>query len=64
MLVTSGWAPSSMYLTVEQFYISGPFSPPLPRENFDTCSKVNKLEDTLLNSLALSSVGKLGSTGM
>ena len=25
-LVTSGWAPSSMYLTVERFYISGPFS--------------------------------------
>ena len=24
MLVTSGWAPSSMYRTVERFYISGP----------------------------------------
>ena len=26
MLMTSGWAPSSMYPTVERFYISGPFT--------------------------------------
>ena len=26
MLVTSSWAPSSMYPTVKQFYISGPFN--------------------------------------
>ena len=61
MSVTFGGAPN-VANSLDTVYL-GPFSPPLPRGNFDTCSKINKLAVGYITHITyFKSVGKVGST--